>query len=75
MEHKLKIGTYEHYKGGLYSVIGIARHSETGDELVVYRAQYGDKSLWVRPCSMFVEKVKVEGVQIPRFKYIEEDSS
>lgn len=63
-------GRYRHYKGKDYEVIGIARHSETGDELVVYRTLYGDGSLWVRPLAMFVEGVTVDGRTVPRFAYI-----
>lgn len=71
---KIKKGKYRHYKGNLYEVIGEARHSETLEELVVYRAlyksEYGKNALWVRPKSMFLEEVVVEGKQTPRFKYI-----
>ena len=69
---KIKLGRYRHYKGKLYEVIGLAHHSETLEELVVYKALYKNKlgSLWVRPKAMFLEKVKV-GVEFqPRFKYI-----
>jgi hypothetical protein len=65
-------GRYRHYKGGDYIVIGVARHSETEEELVVYRTDYGEKSLWVRPRSMFVEKVIVDGRELPRFEFIGE---
>ncbi len=65
-------GRYRHYKGNEYEVIGIARHSETEEELVVYRKLYGDASLWVRPLAMFLEDVAVDGVQIPRFTYLGE---
>lgn len=58
---------YEHYKGNKYEVIGIATHSETLEELVVYRALYGSSQLWVRPLEMFVEHVKVAGELRPRF--------
>ncbi|HHT16538.1 MAG TPA: DUF1653 domain-containing protein [Papillibacter sp.] len=68
---ELKRGIYKHYKGNLYEALMIARHSETEEEMVVYRALYGDQSLWVRPYSMWVETVTVEGVPVPRFKYIE----
>lgn len=67
---KIKIGTYEHYKGKRYEVIGIAKHSETLDELVVYRALYGTQQLWVRPAQMFLEKVELNGEKVPRFKFI-----
>ncbi len=63
----LKAGRYRHYKGNLYEVLGVARHSETEEYLVVYRCLYGDFSLWVRPLDMFLGKVVVEGREIPRF--------
>lgn len=65
----IRIGRYRHYKGNDYQVIGIARHSETEEEMVVYRKLYGDGSMWVRPLAMFVEDVVVDGQQIPRFAY------
>lgn len=65
-------GRYRHYKGRDYIVLGIARHSETEEELVVYRLDYGDYSLWVRPLAMFVETVQVDGREVPRFAYVEE---
>jgi hypothetical protein len=65
----LELGTYKHYKGGLYEVIGVAKHSETLEELVVYR-HLDDQSLWVRPLSMFLEEVEVDGVRMPRFQFI-----
>ncbi len=63
--HQLQPGTYRHYKGGLYEVIGSARHSETEEELAVYRS--ADGGLWVRPLAMFVESVEIEGVEMRRF--------
>jgi hypothetical protein len=65
--HQLRPGRYRHYKGNLYEVIGIARHSETEEEMVVYRQLYGDHSLWVRPLPMFLEQVEVNGRLLPRF--------
>lgn len=65
--HMIEPGTYKHYKGNLYEVIGIAKHSETLEELVVYRALYGDQKLWVRPLAMFLESVEVNGETILRF--------
>jgi hypothetical protein len=66
----LKLGKYRHYKGKDYEVIGIATHSETLEELVVYRKLYDDFSLWVRPLKMFTEEVEINGKKIPRFEYI-----
>jgi len=60
-------GTYRHYKGNLYEVVDVARHSETEEQLVVYRALYGERGLWVRPLAMFDETVVVDGVEHPRF--------
>lgn len=72
---ELKLGKYQHYKGKFYEVIGVAHHSETREELVVYRALYttmefGKNSLWVRPKSMFLENIIIAGKKVPRFKYI-----
>ncbi|MCS5587469.1 MAG: DUF1653 domain-containing protein [Porticoccaceae bacterium] len=64
-------GIYKHYKGNKYQVIGVARHSESEDYLVVYRPLYGDSGLWVRPLHMFIEEVEVEGQMQPRFELIE----
>lgn len=66
----LKPGQYQHYKGNHYEVIGTARHSETEEAMVVYRALYGDGGLWVRPLTMFTECVPHEGVCVKRFEYI-----
>lgn len=60
-------GRYRHYKGGLYAVIDVVRHSETLEPLVLYRALYGDGGLWVRPAAMFVGSVSVDGRCQPRF--------
>jgi hypothetical protein len=65
-------GRYRHFKGNLYEVLGVARHSETGEEMVVYRALYGELGLWVRPVSMFVETVEHDGRRVPRFTPITE---
>lgn len=63
-------GIYRHYKGPLYEVSGIARHSETEEPLVVYRALYGDYGLWCRPLSMFTEKVEHDGIVKSRFELV-----
>ena len=68
----LKPGYYRHFKGGLYQLVGIARHSETLEDMVVYRALYGDGGLWVRPAAMWSEIVDRNGYRGPRF--IPEDS-
>jgi hypothetical protein len=60
-------GLYRHYKGKDYRVIGTARHSETKEPLVVYRALAGEGGLWVRPAMMFLETVEVAGKRVPRF--------
>jgi len=63
-------GRYRHYKGNEYTVLGVARHSETLEELVVYRQEYGDHELWVRPAAMFAETVLIDGRQVPRFAFL-----
>lgn len=69
-EATIQPGRYRHFKGKDYTVIGVARHSETEEELVVYRQEYGDRGLWVRPKAMFLETVEVDGQTVPRFRYI-----
>lgn len=68
-----KPGIYRHFKGNLYELIGIAKHSETLEPMVVYRALYGEGGLWVRPASMWSETVEKEGYRGPRFSPVEED--
>ena len=65
-------GRYRHYKGNEYEVLGVARHSETEEEVVVYRALYGDGGLWVRPLAMFLETVVINGQPRPRFQFVAE---
>lgn len=65
-------GRYRHYKGNDYQVLGVARHSETEEEFVVYRALYGKRGLWVRPAAMFLETVLVDGQPQPRFRFVAE---
>ncbi|MCG2690157.1 DUF1653 domain-containing protein [Candidatus Parcubacteria bacterium] len=72
---KLKLGKYQHFKGKLYEVVGTARHSETLEELVVYKALYtskefGSGSFWVRPKAMFLGKAELNSKKVPRFKFI-----
>lgn len=63
-------GIYQHYKGPYYEVLGIAKHEETREEMVVYRAPYGKYQLWVRSVTIFLEPVKLAGVHVPGFKFI-----
>ena len=65
-----QIGRYRHYKGNEYTVLGVVRHSESLDELVLYRQEYGDHGLWVRPKEMFSETVKIDGQDVPRFQFL-----
>ena len=69
----VRVGRYRHYKGKDYIVLGVARHSETEEELVVYRQDYGEKGFWVRPLAMFLETVEVDGKQLPRFEFVGEE--
>lgn len=65
----IKVGSqYDHYKGLRYKILAVARHSETLEELVVYQALYGEEGVWVRPLSMFLENVMINGQYQPRFK-------
>ncbi len=77
---EIKPGIYQHYKGKYYKVLGIARHSETLEEFVVYQALYdseefGKNAFWIRPKKMFLEKVFKDGKPVPRFRYIGESKS
>ena len=63
-------GIYRHYKGSLYQVLHMAKHSETEEELVVYRCLYGEYDVWVRPLAMFTESIEVNGKEVPRFELI-----
>lgn len=67
----MKPGIYEHFKGNRYELLYVARHSETLEEMVVYRALYGDGGVWVRPLYMWDEEVEHEGKRVPRFRYVE----
>lgn len=68
---EIKLGKYRHYKGKEYQVLGVAKHSETLEELVVYKALYGDGQIWVRPKSMWNETVEINGNRCKRFLYVE----
>ncbi len=67
---ELKKGIYKHYKGNRYELICVATHSETLEKMVVYKALYGEGEVWVRPASMWSEKVLIDGTEVPRFVYI-----
>ncbi|MCG8905708.1 DUF1653 domain-containing protein [Pseudomonas sp. DP-17] len=67
---RLQPGLYRHYKGQQYRVLGVARHSESEEEVVIYQALYGEFGLWVRPLSMFTEAVEVNGERLPRFALV-----
>jgi len=69
----IELGVYQHYKGKRYQVMGVAKHSETLEDLVVYKKLYDDGGLWVRPYGMFKENVIVDGREVPRFKFISKE--
>ncbi|MBO5409419.1 MAG: DUF1653 domain-containing protein [Clostridia bacterium] len=69
----MKLGKYRHFKGNEYEALYIAKHSETLEDMVVYRALYGEFGVWVRPLSMWNETVIHEGREVKRFTYIEEE--
>lgn len=71
----LEPGTYEHFKGRRYEVIGVGRHSETEEELVFYRKGYDDRSLWARPLAMFTEEIERDGYRGPRFRRVDDSDS
>ena len=68
----IPLGRYRHYKGGEYSVVGFARHSETEETMVLYVPLYGEGGYWVRPLAMFTETVTVDGSAVPRFALVED---
>lgn len=66
----IPLGTYRHYKGNQYEVIGFAKHSETLEDMIIYRALYGEGGTWVRPLSMWDNPIKVDGKTVKRFEYV-----
>ena len=75
IDMSVKPGVYKHYKGNLYEVICTAKHTETMEDLVVYKALYGERGTWIRPLCMFTENIELDGEAIPRFQFIEESDS
>ena len=71
----IEVGKYRHFKGNYYEVIAVARHSETKEQLVVYRALYGERGIWVRPLAMWDETVEVDGNPVKRFEKVPEDGT
>ncbi|MDO5440072.1 MAG: DUF1653 domain-containing protein [Erysipelotrichaceae bacterium] len=70
--NNIKLGKYKHFKGNYYEVIALAKHSETLEDMVVYKALYGEQGMWVRPASMWNEEVEVDDVKVKRFEYVDE---
>tara|TARA_Y100000310_G_scaffold341239_1_gene439766 strand:- start:4325 stop:4525 length:201 start_codon:yes stop_codon:yes gene_type:complete len=66
----MELGTYQHFKGNKYEVIGIGKHSETQEELVIYKALYGENQIWIRPKEMFLGKKIIDGKEVQRFTKI-----
>lgn len=71
MNEKIQKGVWQHYKGNFYEVFGIATHTETEEELVIYRSLYGNFEIWARPLKMFLEQIEFSGIKQPRFKFLE----
>ena len=71
----MKRGVYRHFKGNLYQLLDVARHSETGEKMVIYRALYGERGLWVRPADMWDEVIERDGRQYRRFTYVADDEA
>jgi hypothetical protein len=72
---EFRLGQYRHFKGNLYDVIGKVRHSETQEQMVLYRALYGEGGLWVRPYQMFFGTIEREGQEFKRFEYVNEQEN
>ncbi len=78
MEQEITPGIYQHYKGKLYRVLGVGHHSESLEKMVVYQAQYtspdfGEGALWIRPLTLFLQTVEVDGKHVPRFQRVAEE--
>lgn len=71
-QDEFRLGQYRHFKGNLYDLIGKVRHSETQEQMVLYRALYGEGGLWVRPYQMFFDTIEREGQEFKRFEYVNE---
>ena len=71
-QDEIQLGRYRHYKNKQYTVLGLVSHSETQEQLVLYRPEYGERQLWVRPREMFFEDVIVDGKRLPRFDFVGE---
>ena len=69
---KIPLGVYRHYKGNQYEVVGFAKHSETVEDMVIYKALYGERGTWVRPLSMWENPIEVDGKTVKRFEYVGE---
>jgi hypothetical protein len=73
MIHPIPLGVYRHYKGYQYEVIGFAKHSETLEDMVIYKALYGERGTWVRPLSMWDNPIELNGQTVKRFEYLSEN--
>lgn len=72
MNHELRKGVYEHFKGKRYELLDVGKDSESLEEVVIYKALYGDGQIWIRPLKMFLGKVELNGKKVPRFKFVGE---
>jgi len=71
----IPLGVYRHFKGNYYEVIGFARHSESLEEMVIYKALYGEEGMWVRPSSMWENLIEIDGELVKRFEYVADKTS